>query len=94
MLRHSPQLGNKPQLRELLLERNRNILAGLKLYKPDERALQLARICAPIEISLCLNQDVHQVRHHLALGLFKKTTRHQRGGSDCQLHKAHHHPVR
>jgi len=41
-----------PQLRNLLLQGDGDIVPGLQVYEPNERALEVARICAPVEIGL------------------------------------------
>jgi glutathione S-transferase len=63
VLRHAPELGNEPQLGKLLLQGHSDVLARFKIHQPDEGALELAWICAPVEIRLGFDQDVDQVRH-------------------------------
>jgi glutathione S-transferase len=63
VLRDAPELGDEPQLGKLLLQGHSDVLARFKIHQPDEGALELAWICAPVEIRLGFDQDVDQVRH-------------------------------
>jgi len=63
VLRDAPELGDKPQLRDLLLQRDGHIVTGLQIDQSDESALELARVRAPIEVGLGFDQNVDQVRH-------------------------------
>ena len=46
------QLARHLQLRNLLLQGDGDIVAELQVYEPNERALEVARICALVEIGL------------------------------------------
>jgi hypothetical protein len=63
VLRDAPELGDKPQLRDLLLQRDGHIVTGLQIDQPDESALKLARVRAPVKVGLGFDQNVDQVRH-------------------------------
>jgi len=52
VLRYPSELVDHPQLRNLLLQGDGDIVPGLQVYEPNERALEVARICAPVEIGL------------------------------------------
>src|SRR5215208_2781359 len=52
VLCYPPELARHLQLRNLLLQGDGDIVAGLQVYEPNERALEVARICAPVEIGL------------------------------------------
>jgi len=58
VLRDAPELGDKPQLRDLLLQRDGHIVTGLQIDQSDESALELARVRAPIEVGLGFDQNV------------------------------------
>jgi len=57
VLRDAPELGDEPQLGKLLLQWHRHVLARFKIHQPDEGALELAWICAPVEIRLGFDQE-------------------------------------
>jgi hypothetical protein len=52
VLRYPSELAGHPQLRNLLLQWDGDIVAGLEVYEPQERALEVARICTPVELGL------------------------------------------
>ena len=56
MLRDAPELGD--ELGKLLLQWHCDVLTRFKIHQPDESALELAWICAPVEIRLGFDQDV------------------------------------
>jgi len=62
VLRDAPELGDKPQLRDLLLQRDGHIVTG-QIDQSDESALELARVRAPVEVGLGFDQNVDQVGH-------------------------------
>jgi hypothetical protein len=52
VLRYPSELAGHPQLGNLLLQWDGDIVAGLEVYEPKERALEVARICTPVELGL------------------------------------------